>query len=61
MLSDFCKSKEIWSVGCGSAGCGARKQWSFGGPDKEWSVKLRSSGSTLDFPKNQKIIDKGIS
>ena len=55
-LSDFCKSKEIWSVGCGSAGCDASNEWSFGGPDKEWSVKvpdiyLRSLVSNLDFPK----------
>ena len=52
MLSYFCKSKELWSVGCGSAGCGARNEWYFGSPDKGWSIKVRSLGSTLDFPKN---------
>ena len=51
MLSDLCNSKELWSVGCGSEGCGASNEWYFGGPDKEWSVKVRSLGSTLDFPK----------
>ena len=65
MLSDFCKSKELWSVRCGSAVCDASNEWSFGGPDKECSVKLpdiylRSLGSTLDFPKKNMIIDKGI-
>ena len=65
-LSDFCFSKEIWSFGCGSAGCDAINEWSFGGPDKEWHVKVpdiywRSLGSTLDFPKKHKTIDKGIS
>ena len=55
MLSDFCKSKEIWPVGCGSAGCDASNEWYFGGTDKEWYVKvpgiyLRSLGSTLYFP-----------
>ena len=65
-LSDFCKSKEIWSVRRGSAGCDARNEQSIGGPDKEWSVKvpdiyLRILGSTLDFPKKHKITDKGIS
>ena len=56
MLSDVCKYKEIWSVGCGSTGCDASNEWYFGGPDKEWYVKLpgiylRSLGSTLDFSK----------
>ena len=65
-LSDFCNYKELWSVGCGSTGCDARNEWSFGGPGKECSVKvpdvyLRSLGSTLDFRKKHKIIDKGIS
>ena len=65
-LSDFCKSKELWSVGCGSAGCDASNEWSFGGPDTECYVKVpdiywRSLVSTLDFPKKHKIIDKGIS
>ena len=55
-LRDFCKSKELWSVGCDSTGCGASNEWSFGGPNKKWYVKvpavyLRSLGSTLDFPK----------
>ena len=65
-LSDLCNSKELWSVVCGSAGCDASKEWSFGGPEKKWYVKgpdlyLRSLGSTLDFPKKHKIIYKGIS
>ena len=56
MLSDFCFSKEkrdLRSVGIGSAGRGASNRWSFGGPGNSWSVK--------DFPKEHKIIDKGIS
>ena len=65
MLNDFCKSKELWSVGCGSEGCVARNEWCFGGPDKERSVKvpgiyLRSFGSTIDFPIIHMIINKGI-
>ena len=53
-LSDFCKSKDIWSVGCSSAGCDAGNERSFGGPDNEWYVKipdiyLKILGSTLDF------------
>ena len=65
-LSDFYNFKEIWSVGCGSTGCDASNKWSFGGPDKKWSVRIpdiywTSLGSTLDFPKIHKIIDKGIS
>ena len=40
MLSDFCFSKDLWSVGCGSAGCDAINEWSFGDPDKKWSVKV---------------------
>ena len=40
MLSDLCKSKELWSVGCGSTVCVARNEWYFGGPDKERSVKV---------------------
>ena len=43
MLSDFYFSKErrdLWSVGCGSAGCDARNECSFGGPYKKWSVKV---------------------
>ena len=53
MLSDFCFSKEkreLRSVGCGSEGCDASNEWSFGGPDKKWSIKV-PVGSTLDFPK----------
>ena len=47
-------------------GCDAINEWSFGGPEKEWSVKvpdiyLRSVGSTLDFPKKHMIVNKGIS
>ena len=65
-LSDLCKSKELWSVGCGSTGCDARNEWYVGGPEKELSVKVpdiywRSLVSTLDIPKKHKIIDKGIS
>ena len=57
MLSYFCFSKELWSVRCGSVGCDASNEWSFGGPDKKWCDKvpgiyLRSLVSTLDFPKN---------
>ena len=43
MLSDFYKSKEkreLWSVGCGSLGCGASNWWSFGGPGNKGSVKV---------------------
>ena len=40
MLSDICNYKELWSVRCGSAGFDANNQWSFGGPDKKWSVKV---------------------
>ena len=40
MLSDSCKFNEIWSVGCGSAGCDARNEWYFGGPDKELYVRV---------------------
>ena len=53
MLSYLCFSKEkreLWSVGCGSAGCDAIKEWSVGGPGKKCSVKI-SVGSNLDFPK----------
>ena len=39
-LSYFCKYKELWSVRCGSAGCDAINEWSFGGIDKECSVKV---------------------
>ena len=56
MLSDFCFSKDLWIVGCGSVGFYSINEWSFGGPDKNCSIKvpdiyLRSLGSTLDFPK----------
>ena len=65
MLSYFCKSKELWSVVCGSEVCNASNEWSFGGPDNKWSVKvpdtyLISLGSTMDLQK-KKIIDKGMS
>ena len=40
MLSDFCFSKDLWSVVCGSAGCDDSNKWSFGGPDKKWYVKV---------------------
>ena len=57
ILSDFCKSTELWSVGCGSAVFDAINEWSFVVPYKEWSVKvpgiyLITLGSTMDFPKN---------
>ena len=39
-LSDLCKSKELWSVGCGYTGYDASNEWSFGGPNKECSVKV---------------------
>ena len=53
MLSYFCFSKEkreLRSVGCGSAGCGASNLWYFGGTGKNWYVKV-PVGSTLGFPK----------
>ena len=57
----FSKEKrELWSAVCGSMVCDAINEWSFGGPGKKWSVKVYV-GSTLDFPKEHKIIDKGIS
>ena len=40
-LSDFCNSKEIWSVRCGSTGCNAINKWSFGGPSEAYSIKVR--------------------
>ena len=40
MLNDLCKSKELWSVGCGSTGFDASNEWSFVGTDKMWSVKV---------------------
>ena len=40
MLSDFCKSKELWSFRCGYSGCDASNEWYSGGTDKEWSVKV---------------------
>ena len=63
-LSDFCKSKELWSFGYGSMGCDDKNDWYFGGHDYEWSVWVphnawyfwvpytdwRSLGSTLDSP-----------
>ena len=60
MLSYFCFSKKLWLVVCGSAGCDASNEWYFGGPGKKWSIKVPVC-STLDFPKKNKIIDKGIS
>ena len=53
MLSDLYFSKEkreLWSAVCGSTGCDASNEWSFGGPDKKWSVKVPVD-STLGFPK----------
>ena len=65
MLSGFSFPKEVQSVGCGSAGCDASNNWSFGGHgnkccDKVPDINLRNLGSTLDFPKKHKIFDKGI-
>ena len=56
MLSDFYFSKDLWSKRCGSAECDASNEWSFGGPDNKWSVKvpdtyLRSLGSIMDLQK----------
>ena len=34
-LSDFYKSKELWSVGYGSTVCDASNEWYFGGPEEE--------------------------
>ena len=39
-LSEFYFSKELWSVGCGSALCDAINEWYLGGPVKELSVKV---------------------
>ena len=39
-LSDLCNPKELWSVGCGSTGCDANNEWSYGGTGEEWSVKV---------------------
>ena len=42
-LSDFCffkDKRELWSVGCGSAGCVASKWCSFIGTVKKCSVKV---------------------
>ena len=35
MLSDFCKSKELWSVGYGYMGCDDSNEWYFGVPENE--------------------------
>ena len=51
MLSDLCFPKELWSVGCGSAGCDASNEWSFGGPDKEWYIKVPDIYSRTLNPK----------
>ena len=65
-LSDFCKSKDIWSVQCGYTGCDDSNEWYFGGSDREWSLKVpdrywRSLASTLDIPQKNKTIDRDIS
>ena len=39
-LSDFCESKELWSVRCGSTGFDSGNEWYFGGPDQECSAKV---------------------
>ena len=54
MLGDFYFSKDLWSVGCGSAGFDASNEQSFGVPYKKWYVKvsdiyLRILGSIQDF------------
>ena len=63
-LSYFYKYNELWSAVCGSVGCDANNEWSLGGPDKEWSVKVtdiywRSLCLTLDIPKNIIYLTKG--
>ena len=40
MFSDFCFSKDLWSVGYGSAVCDASNEWSFGVLEKKWYVKV---------------------
>ena len=65
-LSDFCFSKELWSVRYGSAGCDASNEMSYEGPDKKWSIKVPDTyliilGSALDFPLKKKRIVKGLS
>ena len=34
----FLNSKELWSVRYGYMGCYDNNDWSFGGPEDEWSV-----------------------
>ena len=65
MLSYLCFSKDLWSVGCGSAGFDASNVWFYGDPENKWSVKvpeiyLRKLGSTLDITKNKNKITKGL-
>ena len=40
MLSDFCQSKDLRSVGCVSTVCDASNEWSFGGPEEDCSVEI---------------------
>ena len=63
-LSDFCNSKDLWSVGYGYIGCDDSNEWSFGGPEDKWSIWVLDDewyvwvsdikwiilGSTLDSP-----------
>ena len=63
MLSDFCNSKELWSDRCGSAGCDASTERSFGVSYKERyvivpDIYLRSLGLTLYFPKDMRSLTK---
>ena len=65
LLSHFCFSKYLRSVGCGYVRSDASNEWFFGGPDNKWCDKVSDIyliilGSTLDFPKKLEIIEKYI-
>ena len=49
ILSDFCKSIKLWSVRYGSMRCGDNNEWSFGGPDDEWSFLVPEMIDMFDF------------
>ena len=49
-LSDFCHSKELWSVRYGFMGCDDNYEWSFGGPEYEWSVWVPDDELYVWFP-----------
>ena len=40
MVEWFCKPKEPWPVRYGSTGCYYSNEWSFGGTDYEWFVRV---------------------